>query len=338
MKDNAQSIRIKRKLGPVILAIILPVLNLFSNKESPEFSWEMIHRWLLASTILYFLWYLLNYATHYGRKKKHQHLIMLATVFGSCAIAYSLAAILVFDHGEYIRWNLIIRLFLACIFFIIVQRVQIIMDDMTRLELEKQQMQSENYKAQLQELRTRVDPHFLFNSLNTLRVMVRSHDPDSEQFIMSLSDFYRQTLKYTESSIVKLAEELNVMKSYLYLVKTRNNGGIIVDISIDEKEALKYDLPTLSMQILMENCFKHNSLSPNNPLHITIGMDKMEYIYVRNDRHPKLTKAQPSGYGLENIRKRYELMGIADSILVTSNDDEFEVKLKLIHGNERINS
>ncbi|MCI1647961.1 MAG: hypothetical protein LKI29_06465, partial [Bacteroides sp.] len=150
MKDNAQTIKIKRRLAPLILAIILPVLNLFSNKESPEFSWEMIHRWLLASTILYFLWYLLNYTMRYARKKKHQHLITLATVFGGCAIAYFLAAILVFDHGEYIRWNLIIRLNLACIFFIIVQRVQIIMDDMTRLELEKQQMQSENYKVQLQ--------------------------------------------------------------------------------------------------------------------------------------------------------------------------------------------
>ncbi|MEL7063062.1 MAG: histidine kinase, partial [Bacteroidota bacterium] len=85
----------------------------------------------------------------------------------------------------------------------------------SRLFLEKERLQTENYKSQLQVLQAKIDPHFLFNSLNTLRSMVRQSHENSEQFILSLSDFYRQTLTYNENTQLQLSEELAVLESYI---------------------------------------------------------------------------------------------------------------------------
>ena len=320
--------RVKNILFPVALAVLLPVLNLFSNKEVFEFSLDVFHRWLLASIVLYLLWHLLDKASH-SRGKIRVLKIVIAIVVGS-TFAYVLSTLLIVHVWEPIRWNLILKLLLASILFLIIQRVLSANADIARLQLEKQEMQAEHYKVQLQELRTRVDPHFLFNSLNTLRMMVRSKHSDSERFVMSLSDFYRQTLKYNESSAVALSEELGVLKSYLFLVEARNEGGVKVLIDINEASLGIYLIPTLSLQIVVENCFKHNTLSSANPLQISITSVDGLYISVKNNIRPKFTTPPPSGYGLDNIAKRYRLLGVLDGMMITHTDEVFEVKLKLI--------
>lgn len=158
--------------------------------------------------------------------------------------------------------------------------------------------------------------------------MVRQQDINSEQFILSLSDFYRQTLKYNESTTIKLSEEVKVLESYLFLMKNRNKEAVQVSIDIAE-EHYEHQIITLALQTVVENCFKHNMMTSKQPLKIQIKSLPDYRIEISNNIQEKLSTPTTSGYGLENLKKRYELLGINNGVEVKQNEQEFIVKLKL---------
>ncbi|MCB9080446.1 MAG: histidine kinase [Lewinellaceae bacterium] len=195
--------------------------------------------------------------------------------------------------------------------------------------MEKEKILTESYRAQLKALQAKIDPHFLFNSLNTLQSMVRHQHTNSEQFIICLADFYRHTLKHTEDTTLPLSDELAVLRSYLFLMESRNEGAVRIAWQIDP--ALQsFHLPTLSLQVAVENCFKHNSLSPKLPLQIEISSTDDHYIKISNNIQPKIGEMDASGYGLVLLKKRYELMGIQKGLVLEKTPHQFCVKLKLI--------
>ncbi|MPS65705.1 MAG: hypothetical protein DI622_02525 [Chryseobacterium sp.] len=312
---------------PVALAIILPGLNFFSISETSGVQPDRFaEKWLYASIVLYILWYILQSVSNI--KTKYKNLIITSVVASFVFIVYAFFALLIFKIPSAIKWVFIVKLFFASVLFFIIQYALKANQNISKLQLEKEQILIENYKVQLQELRTKVDPHFLFNSFNTLRTMIRNNHPSSEQFVMSLSNFYRLTLTLNKTSTTSLQEEIDVLKSYLFLIQTRKEGAVNVLMDIED-DVLKKQIPTLSLQILAENCFKHNRTSSSQPLEIKIYNDH-DYIVLKNNRLPKLTVDGISGLGLENIAQRYKLLNIPDGMVKNSNDEFFEVKLKLI--------
>jgi LytS/YehU family sensor histidine kinase len=221
------------------------------------------------------------------------------------------------------------RFFIGTILFIAVQYALKTQYRISRLHLEKEQVQTENYKAQLKVLQTQINPHFLFNALNTLRSMVRHQDTNSEQFVMSLAEFYRHALNHYQNNTIQLTEEIDVLKSYVFLMKSRNENAVLVDIEIDE-HLYEHHLPTMALQIVVENCFKHNSMSSKKPLVIDITSTNDLYIEVCNNLQPRIDEVESSGHGLEILRKKYELLKIQDGLLIEKTPNEFCVKLKLI--------
>lgn len=197
------------------------------------------------------------------------------------------------------------------------------------LQLEKQELLSENYKSQLQVLRNQIDPHFLFNSLNTLKAMVRQQHPSSEKFITNLSDFYRQSLKHNSNSTIILGEEVGMLRSYLFLMTQRNEKAVQIKWKVDEESA-SLMVPTLSLQTVIENCFKHNSATTNKPLKIEVKNEGADYISVRNNLRPKIEMPDSGGSGLESLKRRYTLLGYPDAVKIEKSPDSFTVKLKLI--------
>lgn len=316
--------RSKNNMRAISISLLLSIWNIFTNKMPTNIDFL---RWGAISFTLYCLWQAIYFSSNDVGKRKWLKIIISYVLL--IAMAYIVFVIILLNDTEHFRWLLLCKFFMVAFLFRIIQYGFRANEDRVLLQMEKQQMLAENYRVQLQELRTKVDPHFLFNSLNTLRVMVRNGNKDSEKFIMSLSEFYRQTLKYNESSVVTVAEELGVLNSYLFLMQTRNQGAVSVKLDLSE-DIMNYKIPTLSMQILMENCFKHNRMSATSPLQIKIYSNE-DYIYVRNSIQPKMTHSEPSGFGLSNIRKRYELLGILDeSVVINKTENDFEVKLKLI--------
>jgi LytS/YehU family sensor histidine kinase len=283
--------------------------------------------WLIASIILYILWYLLWYLQNIRSiYKKWWFLLALAVFVGILLGALYLSFIK--DMTDF-KWHFVIRIMVASFLFLVIQYALKAQRNISRLLLEKEQIQKENYRTQLRALRAQIDPHFLFNSLNTLRSMVHQQNSNSEQFIMSLSDFYRQTLKHNENTTLQLSEELAVLQSYLFLMKSRNEEAISVNINID-RSLHQFHLPTLGLQLVVENCFKHNSMTSKMPLLIEITNTDDFYIVVSNNIQPKIGNNGSSGFGLDLLRKRYELLNIEEGVLIQETADQFCVKLKLI--------
>lgn len=315
------------KILPIALALFLPGLNLFSNLNLQDnSSFGFYQKWLYASIVLYVLWHILERVSRTEGKYKIRNTAL--SVIASVSVIYLLFMLGLFKANNDIKWMFIIKIISASVLFLIIQYALKASKNLMQLRLEKEQIQTENYKVQLESLRAKIDPHFLFNSLNTLRSMVRQQDINSEQFILSLSDFYRQTLKYNESTTIKLSEEVKVLESYLFLMKNRNKEAVQVSIDIAE-EHYEHQIITLALQTVVENCFKHNMMTSKQPLKIQIKSLPDYRIEISNNIQEKLSTPTTSGYGLENLKKRYELLGINNGVEVKQNEQEFIVKLKL---------
>jgi hypothetical protein len=314
-------------LLPIVLAVILPGISfltdsglLFLNNRGIFLNWFSVS--LLIYLLWYFLWYLWDIKSLY---KKWWYLSGMTVLFGIILTVFLLR----YQTSDDFEWQSLARFIIGIILFITVQFALKIQYRISRLQLEKEQMQTENYKAQLKVLQAQIDPHFLFNALNTLRSMVRHQDSNSEQFVMSLADFYRHALNHYKEGTIQLAEELDVLKSYLFLMKSRNQDAVLVDLDIEE-HLFEHHLPTMALQIVVENCFKHNSMSSTKPLSIDISNVGELYIEVCNNLQPKIVEVESTGHGLEILNEKYKLLKIQDGLIIEKSSNEFCVKLKLI--------
>jgi hypothetical protein len=199
--------------------------------------------------------------------------------------------------------------------------------------LENEQLNTQNIQVQYAALANQVNPHFLFNSLNTLSALIREHqDEKALKYINKLSDIFRYALYASNQSLKTLREELEIIDAYRYLLNIRYEDNLWFDIHIDEKYN-SYLLPNLSLQSLVENIIKHNEVSADKPLLIDIhtagGEDQ---IVVSNPIQRKWGDNHSPGIGLENLNKRYRLL-FSKEIRVENDGSRFTVKLPLINEN-----
>ena len=187
-----------------------------------------------------------------------------------------------------------------------------------------QKLKEEKLVFQYETLKSQVNPHFLFNSLNSLSSLVRS-DPDlSEKFIQKLSSIYRYVLENKEKEMVPLSTELEFVKNYFYLQKIRDEEKVELKVEFNETDNI-WVLP-VSLQLLVENALKHNSATRKQPLEIIIHFEGMEKLVVRNNLQKKTQLSSSSKIGLKNLNERSRLI-LKREIEVLENNDEFVVKI-----------
>lgn len=191
----------------------------------------------------------------------------------------------------------------------------------------------ESYKKEQAEyrfgmLQSQVDPHFLFNSLNTLASLVHTDTEAASQFVRRLSGVYRNVLQRSKEDLHPLKEELNLLEDYCGLISIRFKDRVKFNFDIDDS-LLEKLIPPLSLQLLIENAVKHNVLSSEEPLEIQVYTDTDKYIHVVNPNRPKRTEGEGSGTGLQNIRNRFKAFSKKD-VLVNEGANEFSVSLPLI--------
>jgi len=192
---------------------------------------------------------------------------------------------------------------------------------------EKEMLKRESLQAQLNALKTQVNPHFLFNNLNTLTSVIPENPAQAVDFVQQLSKVYRHILEVKDERTIPLKEELDVLRAYAFLLKTRfcNNLDIKIDVS-DEKMQKK--IVPLSLQLLMENAIKHNIVSSERPLTIDVYAVNGTLV-VSNNLQKKNQVFESTGIGLDNIRNRYKLLG--DKVVeVTESSTSFTVSIPLI--------
>ncbi|XWW45069.1 histidine kinase [Fibrella sp. USSR17] len=183
-------------------------------------------------------------------------------------------------------------------------------------------------QAQLDALRQQVNPHFLFNSLNSLSVLIEEDSKQAGAYAEELSSVYRYLLRANETPLVTLATELNFVNSYYHLLKTRHGEALTLVTHIlpgmEDRQ-----IPPLTLQLLIENAVKHNVILPDKPLTIDLLTDEANHLIVRNNVQRKVTRVLSTGVGLSNILSKYQMLG-QPAPIIEDDGREFSVLLPLV--------
>jgi ligand-binding sensor domain-containing protein/uncharacterized membrane-anchored protein YhcB (DUF1043 family) len=214
---------------------------------------------------------------------------------------------------------LVLAVLVALILFISMYRIQ-------RLK-KREQYERERVKFELDTLRNQINPHFLFNSFNTLIGLIEIDTDRAVKYVEHLSDFYRELLNHRDLDVISLKQELDLLKSYIFILDQRFANKLFVNIKVAEKFLTK-NIAALSLQLLVENAIKHNEVSREKPLVIDIYIEG-DSIVVTNKKQKHTHEIKSTKIGLENIKNRYKLFS-NKSIEIIDDDNNFTVKLPLI--------
>jgi len=194
--------------------------------------------------------------------------------------------------------------------------------------LEKEQAKQDHIRSQLEGLRNQVNPHFLFNSLNTLMNIVTEDQKLALRFLKKMSKVYRYILDIREEPIIPLKEELDFIKSYIFLIEERFKGNLEVELDIPPSH-LQHQIVPLALQILFENAIKHNVISAKRPLYIKAFINERDQLVVQNNLQRKSQVMDSTKVGLENICNRYKLI-TEEKVKIEETENCFQVALPLI--------
>jgi len=197
-----------------------------------------------------------------------------------------------------------------------------------KVEIENAQLKMKTGEAQNQLLKQQIHPHFLFNSLNTLKSLIKKSPELAEDYLIKLSDFLRISVTSNSNNLLKINDELKICDDYLQMQKIRFGNALKFSFDIPENIYNSGFLPVFSIQLLIENAIKHNILTEENPLQITISYNN-ERIIVTNNFQPKNNNETVSGIGLTNLAERYKLIS-GDDIIIHTDNDFFTVSIKIL--------
>lgn len=192
-------------------------------------------------------------------------------------------------------------------------------------QVDEQKLIANTANAQFESLKNQLDPHFLFNSLNVLSSLIEENPPKATRFTKDLSKIYRYVLEQKDKKRVPVSEEIQFAKTYAELLKTRFEKSISFDFNIDENQH-QMIIP-LSLQLLLENVVKHNMATSTKTLNVKVYQSE-NHIVVENNLQPRNT-IQRNGIGLENIKKRYELL-TDQKVEIQKNNEIFCVKIPIL--------
>lgn len=198
--------------------------------------------------------------------------------------------------------------------------------------MEKEWIKKAHIQSQLDNLRNQINPHFLFNSMNTLMNLIPEEGEKARNYLGKLSTFYRYAVSKQEEATVPLSMEFENAKIYIELLKERFADSL--EISLPEQIPGKCHVLPLALQLLVENAIKHNIVSKSKPLEIDISISSDgKHLVVSNNLQRKIQPVESTGMGLENIKKRISFF--TDELLIVSKSNHtFEVRLPLIDPNQ----
>jgi two-component system, LytTR family, sensor kinase len=204
-------------------------------------------------------------------------------------------------------WQIFLLTFLFSLIFETLYEADYIFSKYKESEAEKETIERLTLNQEFDSLKSQVNPHFLFNCFNTLSSLITVDREKAVIFLDELSKVYRYLLKNNSETISTLENELKFIESYLRLLQTRHGEAVQLNMRID-KQYHSYYLPSLTLQLLVENAVKHNALSKNYPLYIDIFTSTGNKLVVNNNLQRRAVKATSTGLGLQNIQLKYQLL------------------------------
>lgn len=320
----------------LLFAVIGAVMTLFTCSTCRGSIDSFLRVWFLTSCMWMFLWKGNEYLAEYLSIKiswinnPGKRLIagLITTVAYTALVVYALMKFYNYLFG--LNFGAVSYMMYAS--FGITITISLIMHSIAffkhwrQASVNAEKFQKESVMAKYESLKSQVNPHFLFNSLNVLTNLVYDDQDKAVKFIKQLSEVYRYVLDTRDHEVMPLEEELKFLRSYLYLQEIRFGCKLSVDIQLNGTPTM---VAPLALQMLIENAIKHNIVSEENPLNIRVSREE-DYIVVENDLQRKTTASWgSSGVGLENIRQRYEYLS-DKKVIVEESASVFSVRLPLI--------
>jgi hypothetical protein len=283
------------------------------------------NRYLLFTLRAYFDWF----------KKPFRKILVLLVAISFYTIPVSTLLLVGWYHffaKGVVNWGVVFTstlIIMICVIFIVhVYETVFLVKDSESEMVRTEQLERAKAEAELEALKNQIDPHFIFNSLNTLSHLIEERPEKAKQFNDSLADVYRYILQNKAKSLVLLREEMFFLNDYFSLLKIRFEKAIHLNMEVDESCFDQYLIPPISLQLLMENAIKHNEFSDANPLVVSMRLENEELI-VRNNVRKKTLRKTSSRIGLENLTERYRLI-TNKQLNIESLPEEFIVRLPVL--------
>lgn len=213
-------------------------------------------------------------------------------------------------------------------FLMIILEASIYFNESSNASLKAENLEKELSQIRFEVLKSQINPHFLFNSLNVLSGLIDNDVSKAQKFIDEFSHIYRYVLETIEQPVASLNKELDFTRSYLFLQQIRYGKNLTYTVDIPS-ELLELVLPPLSLQVVLENTTKHNIISESKPLHIEI-LNEDRMLVIRNNIQPKTFKGKSTGLGLKNLAKRYALINQSEPAFRIENN-HYVARLPLIN-------
>ncbi len=329
--------KIIKYLRPIIIATLIVVIISSLINGLGEIKNNIIYYFVFSATF-----YVANMGYFYviGKYlgwKKHPETTLIFSillVIPFNAIIYFLLKLILFHQGfeqftgTHVSNSILEYLFVIMIallismFFIIGSLFKKIREEQLRAE----QLKTQNEKIKLLGIKNQFDPHFLFNNLNVLTALIAENPEKAEEFTLKLADIYKYVLAQKEQNTVPLQQEINFAKQYLDLLKIRFENGINYKISGSVPENAK--IPPLTLQIILENLVKHNQIDDYKPLKVEISVAK-DYLIIKNNKNTKQNNNKNSGYGIDSIKKRYNLLS-SKKVKIQNEKDFYKIEIPLL--------
>lgn len=195
----------------------------------------------------------------------------------------------------------------------------------TRREVVEQKLIARSANAQFESLKNQLDPHFLFNSLNVLSSLIEENSAQAQQFTGAMAKIYRYVLEQKDKELISLEEEISFAKTYAQLLKMRFEESIIFNFSTEENTGF---LVPLSLQLLLENCIKHNFATPDKPLQITISTHE-GFLVIENNLQARTAEGESTGIGISNIVSRYALL-TDRNVFIEKSEHSYRIKIPVL--------
>ncbi|MEP7374401.1 MAG: sensor histidine kinase [Chitinophagaceae bacterium] len=237
-----------------------------------------------------------------------------------------------FFGGGQLNWSIIwqstLIILVAVVFITHVYETVFLVKETESEMIKNEQLERAKAEAELEALKNQIDPHFIFNSLNTLSHLIEEKPVKAKQFNDNLADVYRYILQNKARDLVLLKEEIIFLQNYFSLLKIRFEKAVQLKMTVNEKEMDQYLIPPISLQILAENAVKHNEFSDVVPLAIEIKLVNDELV-IHNPVRKKTLRKPSSKIGLQNLRERYRLITNKE-ILIKEEENYFTVILPVL--------
>lgn len=315
------------------------MLEMFFSWDDPYLFWKIIFLTITYSIAMWepSRWTILRLRKKYpGLHNIKKRLLLF--IIDAIPFSIMLACMRLFLEDFFHFWTVPIMSISMCSFvsgytflFVVLQALvyegMFFMEEYTRSRTEVEEMKRLNVQMQMDSLKVQIQPHFLFNTLNTLIGLIEVSKEKAISFTEDLAFVYRYLLEANDANMIALEDELNFVKTYFSLLKTRYNEGLILIDNINYVSG--YEVPPLSLQLLIENAVKHNAITRAKPLTIIISIDEeKQRVIVENNIQAKHSNSK-TGHGLSHLQKKFELMGLPE-VEISSDNSLFIVSVPLI--------